>query len=166
MIQITEASKSDIAIIQEIARNTWPQTYGKILSKAQLDYMLDKFYSDKNLKDNFDNNQLFFLVYENQIPLGFTAIEHDYKSLQKTRVHKLYILPNTHGKGIGKLLLSKIEDLAKKENSNCLNLNVNRFNPAVRFYEKSGFKIIKEYDLEIGNGYLMEDYEMEKSLSE
>jgi diamine N-acetyltransferase len=164
MITIKQASPADISTIQEIARKTWPDTYGTILSSEQLEYMLDKFYSDESLNNNFQNNQLFFIVYENDIPLGFAGIEHHYLGLNKTRIHKIYILPTAHGKGIGNLLLTKIETLAQQEKSTCLNLNVNRFNEAVGFYKKQGFKIIKEYDLEIGNGYLMEDFEMEKKI--
>jgi GNAT superfamily N-acetyltransferase len=81
-----------------------------------------------------------------------------------TRLHKLYLLPESHGKGLGKLLLDKVEYLAQKNQSNTISLNVNRFNKAYFFYQKMGFKILEEEDLEIGNSYLMEDYKMEKKL--
>ena len=32
------------------------------------------------------------------------------------------------------------------------------------FYEKLGFTVIKEEDIDIGNGYLMNDYVMEKKI--
>ena len=59
MITIREASTNDIAIIQNVAYQTWPETYGEILSKAQLDFMLNKFYSEEYLVLNFRNNHLF-----------------------------------------------------------------------------------------------------------
>ena len=46
-----------------------------------------------------------------------------------------------------------------------LQLNVNRNNKAKEFYERQGFAVIKEEDIDIGNGYLMNDYVMEKVLS-
>jgi ribosomal protein S18 acetylase RimI-like enzyme len=39
-------------------------------------------------------------------------------------------------------------------------LNVNRFNPAVSFYEKYGFRTVKEEVIDIGNGFVMDDFVM------
>lgn len=164
MITISQAAVEDIKIIQEIARKTWPVAYREILSQEQLDYMLDKFYDNKILHDNFIKGHCFLLIKDNGIPQGFASYEHNYLSKNCTRLHKIYLLPETHGKGFGKLLLDKVEDLAKENHSGTISLNVNRFNKAYIFYKKMGFEIITEEDIAIGNGYLMEDYKMEKKL--
>ena len=126
--------------------------------------MLDKFYALDFLKLNSDNNHLFYIIEENQKPIGFIGIEHNFEGKLITKIHKLYVLPDNQGKGIGKLIISFIADLAKKSQSECLILNVNRFNKATIFYQKTGFKIIQEVNIEIGNGYLMEDFVMEKQI--
>jgi ribosomal protein S18 acetylase RimI-like enzyme len=41
---------------------------------------------------------------------------------------------------------------------------VNRHNRALHFYEKQGFKIIREEDIDIGSGYFMNDYVMELTI--
>ena len=164
MISIRKTSPPDFPIIQSIAYQTWPETYGQILSKAQLNFMLDKFYALDFLKLNSDNNQLFYIIEENQKPIGFIGIEHNFEGKLITKIHKLYVLPDNQGKGIGKLIINFIADLAKKSHSECLILNVNRFNKATIFYQKTGFKIIQEVNIEIGNGYLMEDFVMEKQI--
>lgn len=165
MITITEAAVTDIQTIQHIAYQTWPDTYGEILSKVQLMYMLDHFYSEETLTDNMLNKKHHFLLAkENGIALGFASNEHNYNQRKVTRIHKIYILPQTQGKGIGKLLLDKIEALAKENHSVTLSLNVNRMNKALTFYQKIGFKIVADENIEIGHGYLMEDFVMEKQL--
>lgn len=164
MIRLFEATTQDLKTIQEIAYQTWPATYGKILSKEQLNYMLSQFYSEESLKNNVQNGHHFLLAKEDNIALGFVSYEHNYKQEPVTRIHKIYILPQTQGKGIGKLLIDAVEDLAKENHSVALSLNVNRFNKALTFYQKIGFEIISEEDIEIGRGYLMEDYKMEKKL--
>lgn len=164
MIRLFEATTQDLKTIQEIAYQTWPATYGKILSKEQLNYMLSQFYSEESLKNNVQNGHHFLLAKEDNIALGFVSYEHNYKQEPVTRIHKIYILPQTQGKGIGKLLIDAVEDLAKENHSVALSLNVNRFNKALTFYQKIGFEIIGEEDIEIGRGYLMEDYKMEKKL--
>lgn len=165
MITISEATIKDIKVIREIAFKTWPVTYGEILSKAQIDYMLDLFYSEETLTDNLANIGHDFLVLkENEICHGFASCEHHYLNSNCTRLHKLYFLPEHQGKGMGKLMLDKIVALAKENRSDTLSLNVNRFNKAFAFYQNLGFQIVAEEDISIGQGYLMEDYIMEKHL--
>lgn len=164
MITISQASIKDIPIIQEIAQKTWPETYGTILSKAQFVYMMDLMYSDESLLEQFKLKPLFFLAYESDICLGFMSCENNYQNKKVTRIHKIYILPESQGKGIGKLLIEKVIALAKEDNSEVVSLNVNKFNSALHFYQKLGFEIIVEEDIEIGNCYLMEDYRLEKKI--
>ncbi|WP_343617786.1 GNAT family N-acetyltransferase [Flavobacterium sp.] len=165
MIQITEAALKDIAKIQEIAHITWPITYGEILTKEQLEYMLDLIYSDETLSKQIQNKeQLFYLISDVDSVIGFIGIEHNYKNEAITKIHKIYLLPETQGKGFGKMVFDEIGKMALENNSATLLLNVNRFNTALNFYKKLGFEIKETVDIEIGNGYLMEDYVMGKSL--
>lgn len=165
MITISEAALSDIKQIQNIVDITWPITYGKILSKEQLDYMLGLFYSSEALTLQYNKKeQLFYMIYENGTNLGFIGIEHNYNGETVTKIHKIYLLPETQGKGIGKKVIDEIGKLASDNNSTALVLNVNRFNSALGFYKKIGFEIVDEVNIDIGNGYLMEDYVMEKRL--
>ena len=73
-------------------------------------------------------------------------------------------MPQAQGKGIGALMLDKITGIALQNGNTIVQLNVNRYNKAVKFYEKAGFVKTGEEDINIGNGYLMEDYIMEKKL--
>lgn len=164
MITISQATIKDIPIIQEIAHKTWPETYGAILSKAQFDYMMDLMYSDESLLEQFKVRPLFFLAFENEFCLGFVSCENKYQKNKVTRIHKIYILPEAQGKGIGKLLIDKVVSIAKKNHSEVISLNVNKFNTALNFYQKLGFVIVGQEDIEIGNGYLMEDYKMVKKI--
>ena len=165
MITISEATTKDIKVIREIAYATWPVTYGEILSKAQIDYMLGILYSEENLIDNLINKgHHFLLLKEGMNCLGFASYEHHYLNTNITRLHKFYLLTEHQGKGMGKLMLDKIVALAKENRSDKLSLNVNRFNKAFVFYQKMGFEIIADEDIPIGQGYLMEDYKMEKQL--
>lgn len=161
MITISQASIQDIPKIQEIAQNTWPETYGAILSKAQFDYMMNMMYSDDALQQQFENKHLFYLAFENDSCLGFASCENNYLTNKQTRIHKIYILPTAQGKGVGKMLIEKVKELAKESQSVAISLNVNRYNKALGFYKKTGFELIGEEDVEIGNGYLMEDYILE-----
>ncbi|GEP50904.1 N-acetyltransferase [Flavobacterium noncentrifugens] len=162
---IVIAETNDYETIRDIAHKTWPLTYGSILSKAQLNYMLELFYSAEALQINAnEKNHHFLLVKENKEALAFLSYEHQYQERPITRIHKIYILPETQGKGIGKLLIDCVEALANETKSEKLSLNVNRYNNAQFFYKKLGFEIVAEEDVKLDHGYLMEDYIMEKPL--
>jgi len=163
MINIIPATAEDFPIIRQIAYTTWPIAYGHILSKAQLDYMLGAFYSTETLTQNLkEKGHFFMLAKEGENVLGFTSFEHNYNNKNVTHVHKLYILPETQGKGIGKLLIGAVEKAARNNNSDAITLNVNRFNKAQEFYRKFGFEITATVDVQLDHGYLMEDYIMTK----
>lgn len=165
MIAIRKATVNDIELIQSVAKITWPITYGKILSKEQLYYMIDLIYSKSALEQQLGlQKQLFYIINIDDLNLGFVSLEHNYQSQAITRIHKLYLLPESQGKGIGKLVLDFVELEAKKMLSIKVSLNVNRFNPALFFYNKNGFKNVAEENISIGNGYLMEDFVLEKEL--
>lgn len=163
-MRIFRANKSQLHHVRDLAYAIWPIAYGEILSEAQLDYMLENFYVIPSLEEQMKNNHVFLLAEENGVFYGFASYEINCKNSGKTKLHKIYVLPETQGKGVGKQLLSEVEIAAKNEGNHFLFLNVNRYNIAQEFYKKLGFSIVHEEDIDIGNGYLMEDYVMEKKI--
>lgn len=162
--QIKPASSADFSIIREIAYKSWPVAYGNILSEKQLNWMLERFYCDDSLQKNIENHHLFYLIFQGLEAVGFFAIEHFYQNKNICRLHKLYIDPEVQTKGFGKIIIDFIEHETQQKSINCLSLNVNKYNTAVAFYKKMGFKIVLEEIIDIGNGYVMDDFRMEKKL--
>lgn len=162
MIDISVALPNEVNSIQEIARKTWPVAYADILSSAQLEFMLNKFYSVEALNANLDAGHQFLLARLNSVAVGFAGFEFNSKQIGNTHLHKIYVLPEMQGKHIGEQLIEIVERLALKKSQKSISLNVNRNNRAITFYEKLGFAIAESVDIEIGNGYLMEDYVMRK----
>ena len=161
---ISEVKTEQLSIIQDLAYKIWPSTYGEILSKIQLDYMLDKFYNLNYLQNQLENGQHFILISNENVIVGFASYEFNFENSNKTKVHKIYVLPEIQGKGVGKILMDFIRNKAIENTNLGLLLNVNRFNKAITFYEKYGFTNVSLIDIEIGNGYLMQDYIMELNL--
>lgn len=161
-ISIRKASVEDAPSIQKLAKDIWPAAYGSILSKEQLEYMLDKYYSTDILTKQMNDHHFFYLAFCNQSPVGFASFSM--VETNKCKLHKLYVLPSIQKTGLGKQLLEKTEWMAKEMGANTLQLNVNRNNSARLFYERNDFSIIREEDIDIGNGFFMNDYVMEKEL--
>jgi GNAT superfamily N-acetyltransferase len=152
---------NDINIIGFLAQQIWPHTYGGILSPEQLKYMLKLIYSPKSLRRQImDEHHQFLVVEQADEPIGFaswstTADPGIYK------LHKIYVLPGRQGKGLGRTLMQFIFETIRPEGGTRLRLNVNRHNKARQFYERMGFTVIGEEDIDIGHGYFMNDYIME-----
>jgi RsiW-degrading membrane proteinase PrsW (M82 family)/ribosomal protein S18 acetylase RimI-like enzyme len=159
---IRKAYPADIPLIRDMAYKIWPSAYGSILSKDQIDYMLSWFYSEKELHDQMEQHVEFIIVYDGVHPVGFASfVVYGPKAY---KLHKIYVLPSQQGKGTGRYIISELEKAMKARGATTLQLNVNRHNTAKSFYEKLGFVVISEEDLDIGNGYFMNDYVMEKNL--
>ncbi len=73
-------------------------------------------------------------------------------------------MPDIQGKNVGSSLLSFIEKEATKELQQAIFLNVNKMNTAIGFYKRHGFSITKEVIIDIGNGFVMDDFIMQKEL--
>ncbi len=169
MISITPATEAQLAVIQTIAHQTWPTTFAAILSPEQISYMLEMMYSPDSLKAQLnEKSHVFLLARESDSGnyLGFLSYELDYRGAPKTKIHKIYLLPNSQGKGVGKQLIEQATERAKAGQNTTLSLNVNRHNKAIQFYERLGFRHVANETIDIGNGFIMDDYVMEKSLDQ
>lgn len=160
MIEVVKAGVEAIPEVQELVRIIWPATYDSILPPGQSPYMLNLIYSTGALQEQLQDGHQFIIARENDRAVGFASYAPKNESPKICKLHKIYVLPNQQGKGIGKALINYILDAIR---SSCtrLQLNVNRQNPAINFYQKLGFSIIETVDISIGNGYFMNDFVME-----
>jgi GNAT superfamily N-acetyltransferase len=162
---LKEVGYTAIEEIQQLAYRIWPATFSEILSQQQIDYMLDMMYSTASLEKQMKEGIVFLIAFEGTVPVGFVSYELNYKGRTKTKIHKLYLLPEVQGKGYGRNLIEQVSKIARKNKQISLILNVNRFNQAIHFYLKTGFQQVAEESIAIGNGFLMEDIVMELELS-
>ena len=134
---------------------------GEIISEKQLRYMLNLIYTPAALKAQMEKDHQFIIAYEAQTPIGFASYSAKSTDEPTTfRLHKIYVLTNLHAKGIGSLLLEYVITQSKNAGANLLELNVNKYNTAKNFYEKKGFTILRKEVIDIGSGYVMDDYVM------
>lgn len=164
-MEIREAGETDIPMIKNLAEIIWPEAYGEILSAEQLRYMLDLIYSESALKKQMNDGHKFIIALKDGIEIGFASFSR--KSQQELgvfRLHKIYVLPRQHAQGAGSFMLNYISKESIKTGGKQLELNVNKYNIAKQFYEKKGFTVSKEEVIDIGNGYVMDDYVMVKDL--
>lgn len=160
-MKIVKAKVQDIPLIQEIAEKSWRSHYPGIISHEQIEYMLDAMYSESELKKHFENpNYHYYLLGDDKNFLGIMGFENHYEN-GTTKLHRIYLLEEAKGKGLGKLALNFLKEQVKNVGDERIILNVNKENPSYHFYISQGFKVYEETVLQIGNGYVMDDFLME-----
>ena len=161
MILFRRAKEEDLSIISDLAEQIWPIAYGEMIDQEQIRYMLDLMYNKGELLAQLQQGYAFLIAEDGSKDVGFASSSLIDSETQTYKLHKLYVLPEMQGKGIGKILINEIRNLAEREGGKFLQLNVNRNNKAKDFYLKGGFKIKETVDVNIGNGFFMNDYVME-----
>ena len=161
MISFNAAEKKDIELIRELADKSWRSAYADILSKAQIDYMLKLMYSAEEIGLHLTNpNYHYYLIFDENKAVGFLGFETNYEP-KTTKLHRIYLLPEAKGKGIGKKSLTFLKEKVATSGDVKIILNVNKNNAARQVYESQGFRVSKEIVNNIGGGFVMDDYVME-----
>ena len=164
MYSIRKATIADVETIIDIAEKTWWHAYSPILAEEQIRFMLGEIYSPAKIRTQIETgSQTFLLLADDDVPLAFAGYSPRDEDPEIYKLHKLYCLPETQGKGYGKILINEVITKTIEAGKHTLDLNVNRYNKAKNFYEKMGFVVAYEEDIAIGN-YWMNDYVMRKEL--
>ncbi len=154
-------SDEQIEQVASLAHEIWTEHYTSIIGIEQVNYMLDKFQSSTVIKEQIAEGLYYFLLV-NDKPIGYLGLKVESHNLF---VSKIYILASFRNQGYGKLLMQFTENFAHTNHCNQLKLTVNKYNLAtIQAYKKLGFSQKREVVFDIGNGYIMDDYEMVKPI--
>ncbi|MGL5677974.1 MAG: GNAT family N-acetyltransferase [Cellulosilyticaceae bacterium] len=149
--------------VEKLASNIWRQHYTPIIGEEQVDYMLANLQNAKAIKEQIkEKGYEYYLLYEGQQEVGYIAIQCQEDAIF---LSKLYIEETARGKGVGSYAFNWVENMGKERGYVSIWLTVNRNNTdSITIYTRKGFKKIREEQADIGAGFIMDDYIMEKSL--
>lgn len=167
-ISISKANIGSISNIQQVARDAWPVAFAEILTPQQIEYMMEMMYSKEALtKQIVELNNHFFIAKVDGSAVGYISIEHNINQSNKTKIHKIYLLPEYQSLGVGHALYKYAVAEAELNGDIAIYLNVNKYNKkAISFYRRVGFKVVKEEIIDIGNGFVMDDYVFEIDITQ
>ena len=164
-ITFTALHPEDISTLLPLAHRIWHAHYPGIITVEQIDYMLACGYTREVIIDEIENQDIcWIIIRDGMTMIGFISVGPYGNGIMK--LHKLYLLPEYHGTGIGSRALAEVERVAKQHNAATLVLNVNRHNQkAINAYLRAGWHVADEVIIDIGSGYVMNDYVMAKQLA-
>lgn len=161
MFTLKKATTADCELIQKLAQQIFPVTYQDILTPEQIDYMMEWMYSQDNICKQIEEGHVYFFAYDEKNEVaGYVSVQPQGEDV--FHLQKIYVLPSYQGAHCGSFLFREAVKYIKEVHpAPCLmELNVNRHNKALNFYERMGMRKLREGDFEIGNGYYMNDYIM------
>jgi diamine N-acetyltransferase len=155
-------TKEQIAEVEALASNIWHEHYISIIGIAQVEYMLKKFQSAEAIGKQLKEGYFYYLVKANKKYTGYMGFEINEEELF---LSKIYIKSENRGKGYGKASFDFIKAMAKKRNCKKIVLTVNKNNlNSIKAYKKMGFINKAPIVQDIGGGFVMDDYIMEKNI--
>ncbi|HEX4351140.1 MAG TPA: GNAT family N-acetyltransferase [Verrucomicrobiae bacterium] len=165
-VQILRAEVEHLPAIAALAAVIWRRHYPRIISHGQIEFMLERMYSLDTLRAEISSKgiQFYRLLVEERFA-GFASIGPT-DAPDTVKLHKLYLLPELHGKGFGSMLLKHCEAEARQLGARRMVLAVNKRNAqAIAAYQRNGFAIEESVAVDIGGGFVMDDFNMGKNLA-
>lgn len=155
--------QDDIDAVAELARDIWYDFYVPLIGSAQVDYMVARFQSADAIREQLRLGYEYFVVRSGAALIGYLSVQPQ-SERRELFISKFYLHKSNRGSGTGRLCMEFIEQLADQRGLTVLWLTVNKGNPSIKIYERLGFRIVADIVMDIGNGFVMDDYRMEKSL--
>ncbi|MBP5313628.1 MAG: GNAT family N-acetyltransferase [Eggerthellaceae bacterium] len=175
----TDADKQKLA---DIAGRIWREYWPPRIGEAQTEYMIENFQSlsairrDMSLEEN-PYEYWFIVECDCDIDAKMCCIEdsrcrivgytggHDEPQTKRFFISKVYLFAEERGKGYASKTMAFYERLCKQRGFVGMYLTVNKYNElGVRAYKGKGFVVIDSIVKDIGDGFVMDDYVMEKRL--
>jgi ribosomal protein S18 acetylase RimI-like enzyme len=153
-----------IADVARLASEIWQEHYLPIIGQKQIDYMLEKFQSEKAIVEQLDEFYEYFLVIHHGQNAGYVAIVPN-RSDSTLTLSKIYIRKSERGNGLGKKTLRFVENICLQRGIGMIWLTVNKNNThSIAWYLRMGFRNVRPIIQDIGGGFVMDDFRLEKMI--
>jgi diamine N-acetyltransferase len=170
-VMLALITEPDFTVLRELAGTIWRQHYAGIISAAQIEYMLAGRFTDEALREQMQAaDRGLELLRVSGTPVGYCGYEladmdgdGSEASPPAMKLGQIYVLESHRGIGLGRFMLGYIESRTRELGREKLWLQVNKQNHgAIGFYMTAGFEVVREAVLDIGGGFVMDDYVMAK----
>ena len=165
-VHIRPVAREEATAIAALAKRVWQEAYLDIIGQAQIDYMLEQRYNTPRLLEELARPDIWWdQAFVGAKRLGFASVQAT-DTPGEFKLDKLYVHPEAQRQGIGSALLQHTLARVRGKGGKTLILAVNKNNaPAIAAYRKNGFALRESVCVDIGNGFVMDDFIMARSLA-
>lgn len=163
-VLISPVTPADIGAVAALARVVWQQTYPGIISQEQIDFMLEQRYDPSRMHQELAIPGIWWdmATLDGELA-GFSSCL--ITAAGEMKIDKIYVDSRRQRIGVGARLIDQVSGRALENGCSTLILAVNKGNEqAIAAYRKHGFAVREAVCVDIGNGFVMDDFIMAKSL--
>lgn len=155
-------TKEDLETLALMANEIWHEYFPCILTGEQIDYMVEKFQSYKAISKQIEKGYQYYFIMADSVLMGYIGIFEDNN---KMFLSKLYLKKEYRGKGYAGKVIDSLVKMCLEHSLSAIWLTVNKHNHhSIAVYERKDFTKIKAQISDIGNGFVMDDYVMERKI--
>lgn len=159
-VELSAVDDGGIEGLAEMASGIWRECFAEILSAEQIEYMLERFQSADAMRRQSEEGCRYYTILSGGEIAGYAGIRPDG---DRMFVSKVYLKKDFRGRGIGSATLAEIDRICRREGFSSAYLTVNKANEkAIETYRRNGYACLGPQVADIGNGFVMDDYVMEK----
>ena len=156
-VEIVKVNDNEIKELAALAEEIWRQHFPPIIGDEQVTYMLEKFQSEKAMKEQIKEGYEYYFLKLSDENIGYFGIEPMKDG--SLFLSKLYIRLSQRGNGYARQAFEFMKELCRKRGYKSIWLTVNKYNVnTIEVYKKFGMKILRSQVSDIGNGFVMDDY--------
>lgn len=158
-ITIRKVTLSDLPEVAELAAIIWREHYTPIIGSEQVEYMLEKFQSVPAMAKQISEGVSYYCIVLDGDLVGYLSF---YLKEDALFLSKIYVSSQLRGQGIGRQAMQFIIEQAQLQGLTKVQLTVNKYNSgSIAAYQKMGFVTVEELVMDIGGGFVMDDYLMQ-----
>lgn len=156
-------TQEDVATLMPVIQEIWSEVFVPIIGQDQVTYMLATYQSQATIEKEIAEGVQYYLLYLEGEVVGYSAFAYEEDAFY---ISKIYLKQSLRGQGHSSALFQWFEELAKEKNLPKLRLKVNQGNErAINVYKHKGFDLVHNQVVDIGEGFVMEDFVFEKELA-
>ena len=169
----------DQEVLAELAGRIWREYWPDRIGADQTEYMVEQFQSLTAIRRDMakaeEPYEYWFVVSDAMDGRGGEACAphvvgytggHNEAATNRFFISKIYLLAEERGRGYASRVIEFYENLCRERGFRAMYLTVNKYNElGIRAYEAKGFATIDATVNDIGCGFVMDDYIMEKAVS-
>jgi len=155
--------KNELEELVTVIAEIWREYYTPLIGAGQVEYMLEKFQSLEAVSRQIaEENYRYFGITCNGQLAGYYAVQSS--GGDRVFLSKFYVAAMFRGRGLGRQMFEHLLAATRTGGAKTVWLMVHKYNPTIDLYRKLGFVITEEIVTDIGNGFVMDDYVMEKCI--
>jgi len=145
----------DLAEVRRLVIRTIDAKYVRVYPPRAVDYF-KQFHSEEHVMADAEQGLTVVVELDGRIVATGTVVGNN--------IRRVFVLPEYQGRGLGRLVMERLERHARAEGVETVELDVSLVSE--RFYDRLGYRLVKKDYIPLEDGERLDYFLMVKSMAE